>query len=90
MQAAHIRPVAAQGPDSVRNGLALSGTVHWMFDRGLISLADDGEILMARYAVPEPVQRLINPDRRLRVPARPEFQPHPQFLRYHREAVFKG
>src|SRR3546814_9585906 len=37
VQAAHIRPVVSQGPDSVRNGLALSGTIHWMFDRGLIS-----------------------------------------------------
>ena len=37
-QAAHIRPVASDGPDSVRNGLALSATVHWMFDRGLVSV----------------------------------------------------
>ena len=36
VQAAHIRPVAHRGPDSIRNGLALSGTIHWMFDRGLI------------------------------------------------------
>jgi len=35
VQAAHIRPVAAGGSDSVRNGLALSGTIHWMFDRAL-------------------------------------------------------
>ncbi|HET7060870.1 MAG TPA: HNH endonuclease [Nitrosospira sp.] len=35
VQAAHIRPVQHQGPDSIRNGIALSGTVHWMFDRGL-------------------------------------------------------
>jgi putative restriction endonuclease len=38
VQAAHIMPVSRKGPDSVRNGLALSGTVHWMFDRGLISI----------------------------------------------------
>ena len=38
-QAAHIRPVKDNGPDSVRNGLALSATVHWMFDRGLIPSA---------------------------------------------------
>ena len=43
VQAAHIRPVADLGPDSVRNGIALSGTVHWMFDRGLISL--EGRLL---------------------------------------------
>jgi putative restriction endonuclease len=34
VEAAHIRPVEANGPDTVQNGLALSGTVHWMFDRG--------------------------------------------------------
>ena len=38
VQAAHIRPVKDKGPDSVRNGIALSATAHWMFDRGLISL----------------------------------------------------
>jgi putative restriction endonuclease len=40
-QAAHIKPVAQMGPDSTQNGIALSGTIHWMFDRGLISVDDD-------------------------------------------------
>src|SRR5205085_4160340 len=40
-EAAHIRAVEANGPDIVTNGIALSGTVHWMFDRGLISLSDN-------------------------------------------------
>ncbi len=31
-----VRLVEANGPDIVRNGLALSGTAHWIFDRGLI------------------------------------------------------
>ena len=30
VQAAHIRPVEHNGTDSVRNGIALSGTMHWM------------------------------------------------------------
>ncbi|SEI66561.1 HNH endonuclease [Sphingobium sp. AP50] len=46
VQAAHIRPVEANGPDTINNGLALSGTAHWMFDRGLISLSDELEILV--------------------------------------------
>jgi putative restriction endonuclease len=33
VQAAHIKPVAAGGPDVVQNGIALSATVHWLFDR---------------------------------------------------------
>ena len=80
VQAAHIRPVAESGPDSVRNGLALCSTVHWMFDRGLLSLDDDLTILVAEGRVPDTVNRLINPGRKLRDPMRLEFRPHPQFL----------
>src|SRR3546814_7483993 len=55
VEAAHIRPVGDGhgGPDSVRNGIALSQTMHWMFDRGLVSLTDDLEILVVREAIPE-------------------------------------
>ncbi len=90
VQAAHIRPVAADGPDSVRNGMALSSTIHWMFDRGMISVDDDYTILTAHERVPDTVGRLINTDGYLRLPPRPELRPHPQFLRYHRDEVFKG
>jgi len=38
VDAAHIKSVEANGPDIVSNGVALSGTAHWMFDRGLIRL----------------------------------------------------
>lgn len=90
VQAAHIWPVADDGPDSVRNGLALSGTIHWMFDRGLISVGDDYQILAARNQIPNTVERLLNPDRRLNLPPVADLRPHARFLRYHREHVFKG
>ena len=90
VQAAHIRPVAAAGPDSLRNGVALCGTMHWMFDRGLIAIGDAQELLLADGKVPDQVARMLNPDRLLLSPARPEQMPHPQFLRWHREHVFKG
>lgn len=90
VQAAHIRPVASDGPDSVRNGLALSGTIHWMFDRGLISVDDDYSILLAKDKVPDTVDRLVNADRYIRLPTIQETRPHPQFMRFHRENVFKG
>ncbi len=90
VQAAHIRPVAHDGPDSLRNGIALSGTVHWMFDRGLISIDDDHSLLIASGRVPDTALRLIEPERRLALPARPEERPHRQFLKYHREQVFYG
>jgi putative restriction endonuclease len=90
VQAPHIKPVADSGPDSVRNGLALCGTIHWMYDRGLLSLNDDLTILMAADRVPDTVKRLINPERKLLLPERSEFRPHQQFLQFHRAAVFKG
>ena len=90
VQAAHIQPVADSGPDSVRNGLALSGTVRWMFDRGLLSLDDDLTILIAKNRVPEPIQRMTNPEGKLRLPNRPECLPHKNFLSYHRAHIFKG
>lgn len=90
VQAAHIMPVADNGPDSVRNGLALSGTVHWMFDRGLISVDDDYTILTAGGSVPDTIRRLMPADGHLIVPERPEDRPHRQFLDYHRRQIFKG
>ena len=89
-QAAHIQPVADNGPDSVRNGLALSGTAHWMFDRGLISVDDDFSILVAKNRLPDAATRLLNEDRRLILPRRADLQPHRHYLGYHREKIFKG
>lgn len=90
IEAAHIKPVAENGPDSPRNGIALSRTVHWMFDRGILSLTDSGEILMAKGLVPEPVQRIITPDHRIILPSEPSLRPHPLYLRHHREHIYKG
>ncbi len=88
--AAHIRPVEASGPDIVSNGIALSGTAHWMFDRGLISLADDLTILISRQTNdPQGIQSIINKSGLALAPARMSDRPHPHFLRWHREHCFK-
>jgi putative restriction endonuclease len=92
VQAAHIQPVSYRGPDSVRNGLALSGTVHWMFDRGLITLGSPPEypILLSKKELPESVRRLFNPDMMLRKPANERFWPAPAYVEFHRREIFKG
>jgi putative restriction endonuclease len=88
--AAHIRPVEASGPDIVSNGIALSGTAHWMFDRGLIGLADDLEILISRQTNdPQGVRSIINKSGRALAPRRASDHPHPHFLKWHREHCFK-
>ena len=89
-EAAHIRPVEHGGPDSVRNGLALSGTAHWMFDRGLIGLADDLKIIVSRQVNdPASVTAMVNPSGKALVPERESDRPHPAFLGWHRAHCFK-
>lgn len=88
--AAHIRPVEANGPDIVSNGIALSGTAHWMFDRGLISLNDDLEILISRQTNDvDSIRSIINKSGRALTPSRAIERPHPHFLAWHREHCFK-
>lgn len=89
VQAAHIQPVASKGPDSVRNGLALSGTVHWMFDRGLISIGDDYKILVAKDHVPEDAIRLLNQNGLINLPKDETLYPNAHYLKFHRDVVFK-
>lgn len=89
VQAAHIRPVDHQGSDAVRNGLALSGTLHWMFDRGLVSVAEDWSILVSHNKVPvDVVNRLLLPQGKLSLPPNPADWPHPDNLAWHRQNVF--
>ncbi|NPU14268.1 restriction endonuclease [Bradyrhizobium sp. 83012] len=90
VNAAHIRPVEANGPDLVTNGLALSGTVHWMFDRGLISLGDDLAILISRHVNDvDRIRGFINSSGFALAPDRAGDRPHPHFLQWHREHCFK-
>lgn len=71
-------------------GIALSGTVHWMFDRGLIGLSDDLDILISRQANdPDSIQGLLNKAGKAIVPGGVFERPHPQFLKWHRENCFK-
>ncbi len=90
IEAAHIRPVANEGPDSSRNGLALCRTVHWLFDRGIVSLDSDGRILAANEKLPDQLRGLLNENRTALLPQDPARRPHPLYLDYHRNVVCKG
>lgn len=90
VEAAHIRPVEHNGPDIVSNGIALSGTAHWMFDRGLVGLADDLTVLISRQANdPDAVSAMINPTGKLIAPKRVANRPRLEFVAWHREHCFK-
>ncbi len=90
VEAAHIRPVEANGPDILTNGIALSGTMHWMFDRGLIGLSDELDILVSRHVNDqEGVRGMFNRTGKALAPQRLSQRPHPRFLEWHRDNRFK-
>lgn len=90
VDAAHIMPVASNGPDVIRNGIALSKTMHWAFDRGLISLTDNGEILTVSRGLDPKLIGLLPASRTAILPKAENLRPHVSFVRWHRERVFKG
>lgn len=86
VQAAHIWPVGEGGPDVVQNGLALSATVHWLFDRHLISLTDDYRLLVAHNRVPSELTGLfVGHGERIHLPTDSSLRPYQPYVARHRE-----
>lgn len=89
-QAAHIWSVAEGGPDVVQNGLALSATAHWLFDRHLISLDNEYRLLVSHNKVPSELIRLFPaPGERVHLPTDPRLHPRQDYVARHR-ARFAG
>lgn len=90
-QAAHIWSVANGGPDIVQNGLALSATAHWLFDRHLISLADDYSLLISHNKVPAEFRGLFPPiGQPIRLPKSQHCWPRLDYMARHRERFVGG
>lgn len=85
-QAAHIWSVADGGPDIVQNGVALSATAHWLFDRHLISFDENLCLLVSHNKVPSEYLQLFPPaGQQIRLPRDSGLHPRPDFVARHRE-----
>ncbi len=90
-QAAHIIGKEANGTDDPRNGLALSHTAHWAFDRGIFTISDQFEILVHPKASEGEVASfpLLDKDRQsIVLPSEKTSFPHQEALAWHRAEVF--
>lgn len=91
LRASHIKPWSVCATDAERldvfNGLLLAPHLDAVFDRGFMTVADDGTILL-----PESLSRddriALGLDRPLRVARLDEGHQH--YLRFHRENVFQS
>ena len=85
-QAAHIWPVGEGGPDIVQNGIALSATAHWLFDRHLISLDEQFRLLVSHNKVPTGLRQLFPAaGEPIRLPIDVHDHPDHRYVARHRE-----
>lgn len=100
LDAAHIRPVGANGSDSVTNGLSLTPTVHRLFDEGLVSARWAGSVLelvrsprLEREMVEAPERGTVirlDTGASLVLPPDPSQWPSAEQIRFHQRNVFQG
>jgi putative restriction endonuclease len=90
LRASHIKPWADCASDAERldvfNGLLLAPHLDAVFDRGFITVADDGSVLVSS-ALGGEERRVLGLDAPLRV--RGLGEGHRAYLPWHRERVFK-
>ncbi|MEM0899783.1 MAG: HNH endonuclease [Pseudomonadota bacterium] len=85
VQAAHIWPVAEGGPDTTQNGLALSSTAHWLFDRHLISISSDYRLLIREELLPADVKKVVkSPGEAIGLPKTEADRPSLKYIAKHR------
>ena len=89
VDAAHIHEFRDSRNNDPRNGLALSKSAHWQFDRGLWSFDDEYRVIVNREKFMEegvPGQRLADYEgQRIFLPSEPRYWPERAYLEWHRK-----
>jgi HNH endonuclease len=90
-EAAHIISKEVRGTDNPRNGLALSRSAHWAFEKGVFTISDQYEIIVHSRASEADVNLfpVIERDRKqIFLPSDELYFPHPEALEWHRQECF--
>ena len=91
-EAAHIIPFEVSGNNDVRNGISLCQLHHWTFDRGLISLNKNYEVIVSEFMIEHgPTEWLLTTLRGKTIlfPEDEELYPAQEALAWHREEVLR-
>jgi putative restriction endonuclease len=94
LQAAHIRPVTAEGLNRVDNGLLLRSDVHTLFDAGYLGVHPQKRTLLVssrlrqEYGNGEEFYTRAASEQPIDQPARRADRPNREFLQWHADEVF--
>ncbi|ACL67330.1 restriction endonuclease-like protein [Anaeromyxobacter dehalogenans 2CP-1] len=92
LDVAHIRGYAEGGPHEVRNGLLLRADIHWLLDRGYVTVTPE-----FRFEVSSRLRQEFEngktyyalQGRMIQLPASARDRPDPALLRWHNDRVFE-
>lgn len=93
VDACHIVPFSVSHDDKVTNGLALCPNMHRAFDRGLIAIDDNYQILVSKAIKDDqdhPYSFSLLENKQLILPQNTQYYPALENLAWHRKKVFKG
>ena len=91
-EAAHIIPFKVSGNNDVRNGISLCQLHHWAFDRGLISVDKNYEVIVSELMSERgPIEWRLTTlsGKSILLPEHDELYPAQEALTWHREKVLR-
>jgi len=92
VDAAHIKPWKNSFDDRPTNGMALCKLCHWSFDKGLMSVSKEYQVLVSKRVMVEqnfPGHILTLTDRPIFTPEKENFRPAQDNLHWHRKNTFR-
>lgn len=93
LEAAHIKPFAAEGPHEINNGVLLRSDLHKLFDAGYVTVTSERRLEVSR-RLRDDFQngKSYYPLHGQAVSLPPAEQDHPrlEYLQWHNETVYKG
>jgi len=92
VDAAHVKPWKDSFDDRPTNGMALCKLCHWSFDKGLMSVGKEYEVLVSKRVSVEknyPGHILTLTDRPIFTPDERKFWPEQDNFHWHRKNLFR-
>lgn len=94
LEAAHIKPYALAGPNSISNGLLLRSDIHKLFDTGYLTITDGLKIEVSKqikeeYENGKEYYQFHGKDL-FYLPGKEKERPRAEFLHWHNENIYKG
>ncbi|RXK55293.1 restriction endonuclease [Oleiharenicola lentus] len=88
-ESAHVVPLSEGGTDDIRNGFALSQTLHWAFDKGLFGISHTRRIYIPRRVSAMTVNSYLNQFAGCEIneASTPALRVHPDAFRWHFEKM---